>query len=115
MAFIVTRLCRDCVDTNCVTVCPVDCFYLPKVTSEEHPNQLFISPDECINYDACVAACPWEAIFDESDVPDVFTDDIALNARCDSARDAFDTAKHQDKATPDDEAVAKNKKKWGLE
>jgi ferredoxin len=114
MAFVVTRLCRDCVDTDCITVCPVDCFYIPKSIDAEHPNQLYISPDECINCDACVAECPWEAIFDEADVPAVFADDTALNAKCDAERDRFQAAEHLDKPTPDADAVEANKKKWGL-
>ena len=114
MSFVVTRLCRDCIDTDCITVCPVDCFYIPKTPSEEHPNQLYISGEECINCDACVAACPWEAIFDEADVPEIFADDTPLNLLCDSARDQFESATHLDKETPDAEAVAKNKQKWGL-
>ena len=48
---------------DCVEVCPVDCFY-------EGENMLVIHPDECIDCAACVAECPVEAIFADTDVPD---------------------------------------------
>ena len=80
MTWIITRLCRDCVDTDCVTVCPVDCIY--RYTGDDRttfPNQLYINPDECIDCGACEPACPWEAIFEEDAVPGVFSDDVPLN------------------------------------
>ena len=73
MAYIITRLCRDCVDTACVAVCPVDCIY--RYSSDDHetfPNQLYIHPDECIDCGACEPECPWQAIFEEVAVPEVF-------------------------------------------
>ncbi len=54
MAYIITRLCRDCLDTGCVAVCPVDCIY--EYTGSDRdawPNQLYIHPDECIDCGAC--------------------------------------------------------------
>src|SRR5262245_66376880 len=81
MSYVVTRLCRGNKDTSCVAVCPVDCFYVPNAATAELPDQLYISPAECINCSACVDACPWQAIFDEGDVPAAFADDTALNAR----------------------------------
>jgi ferredoxin len=115
MAYVVTRLCIDCVDTACMVPCPVNCFYVPKTPAEGRPHQLYISADECINCDACVPECPWEAIFDESDVPTLFADDTALNALCDKERDLFNPAEHLDEPQPDADQVAANKKKWGLE
>jgi ferredoxin len=115
MSYIVTRLCIDCVDTACMVVCPVNCFYVPKTPSKERPEQLYISPDECINCDACVPECPWEAIFNEDDTPKIFADDIPLNALCDKERDQFNPAEHLDKPQPDADQIAANKKKWGLE
>jgi len=56
------RYCIQCKYTDCVSVCPVSCFY-------EGPNFLVIHPDECIDCDACVAECPVEAIFDENELP----------------------------------------------
>ncbi len=113
MTYVVTRLCRGNKDTSCVAVCPVDCFYVPTSSSDDLPDQLYISPGECINCSACVDACPWQAIFDEGDVPAQFADDTALNARCDPERDAFEKAVKEEKPTPSPEEVAANKQKWG--
>ncbi len=114
MSYVVTRLCIDCVDTACMEPCPVTCFYVPKTPTESRPDQLYISADECINCDACVSACPWEAIFEESEVPKLFAADVALNLLCDSERDAFKPAEHIDKPQPDNDQVLANKRKWGL-
>ena len=61
MTFIVNENCRFCRYTDCVTVCPVDCFY-------EYQGQLYIHPDECIDCGACEPECPVEAIVDEVDL-----------------------------------------------
>jgi len=114
MAFVVTQLCKDCVDTACVAVCPVDCFYVPKEVTDEHPNMLFISPEECIDCAVCEPECPWEAIYPEEDVPEVFEDDIVLNELCDTERDAFDLAEVKDHEPPTPEEVVANKAKFGL-
>ena len=63
MAYVVTENCIKCKFTDCVDVCPVDCF-------REGPNFLVIDPDECIDCTLCVAECPAEAIYAEDDVPD---------------------------------------------
>ena len=63
MTFVVTEACIKCKYTDCVEVCPVDCFH-------EGPNMLVIDPDECIDCTLCVAECPVEAIFAEDDVPE---------------------------------------------
>src|SRR5204863_49815 len=55
MAFVVCEPCRDCKYTDCVVVCPCDCFY-------QDDAQLYIDPDVCIDCDACVPECPVEAI-----------------------------------------------------
>ena len=55
MTFVVNENCINCKHTDCVTVCPVDCFY-------EGPNMLVINPDECIDCGICVPECPEEAI-----------------------------------------------------
>ncbi|MBC7779452.1 MAG: ferredoxin family protein [Proteobacteria bacterium] len=73
MTYVVTETCIKCKYTDCVDVCPVDCF-------REGPNMLVIDPDECIDCTLCVAECPVEAIFAEDDVPDGQKDFIALNA-----------------------------------
>jgi ferredoxin len=113
MTWVVTRLCRDCKDTACVEVCPVDCFYEPETPSDELPDQLYISPEECIDCAACEPACPWEAIFQDSEVPDEFEDDTELNELCDSDRDNFKKSEHEEKDQPSAEEIAKNKEKWG--
>ena len=75
MTYIITRLCRDCVDTGCVAVCPVDCIYeYTGGDRDQFPNQLYIHPDECIDCGACEPECPWQAIFEEVAVPDVTSD-----------------------------------------
>ena len=73
MTHVVTENCIKCKFTDCVDVCPVDCF-------REGPNFLVIDPDECIDCAVCVAECPANAIFAEEDVPEDQTDFIALNA-----------------------------------
>ena len=114
MPWVVTRLCQDNVDTACAAECPVDCFYIPKSAGADLPNQLYISPDECIDCGACEPACPWEAIYQDEAVPSKFEADIELNKKCDDDRDAFDTATVEDRHKPTPEEVAANKKKHGL-
>ena len=63
MAFIVGSPCVGCKDTECVTVCPVDCFY-------EGDNMLVIDPDECIDCGLCEPACPVEAIWADDELPE---------------------------------------------
>ena len=57
-----------------VVVCPVDCFH-------EGPNFLVIDPEECIDCDVCVPACPADAIFAEMDVPEGQEQFLEINAR----------------------------------
>ncbi|NMG69939.1 ferredoxin FdxA [Parazoarcus communis] len=73
MTYVVTEACVRCKYTDCVDVCPVDCF-------REGPNFLVIDPDECIDCTLCVAECPVEAIYAEDDVPAGQEAYIALNA-----------------------------------
>ena len=73
MTYVVTESCIKCKYTDCVDVCPVDCF-------REGPNFLAIDPDECIDCTLCVAECPVEAIYAEDDVPDNQKQYIVLNA-----------------------------------
>ena len=73
MAYVVTENCIKCKYTDCVDVCPVDCF-------REGPNFLVIDPDECIDCTLCVAECPVEAIYAEDDVPADQREFIELNA-----------------------------------
>ncbi len=74
MAHIVAEPCFDCKYTDCVVVCPVDCFY-------EGAQMLYIHPEECIDCEACVPECPVEAIFHEDNLPDEWKEFTALERR----------------------------------
>ena len=73
MTYVVSESCIKCKYTDCVEVCPVDCF-------RAGPNFLVIDPDECIDCTLCVAECPVEAIYAEDDLPASQRHFIALNA-----------------------------------
>ena len=72
MTFVVTENCIKCKYTDCVEVCPVDCFH-------EGPNFLVINPEECIDCTLCVPECPAEAIFSEDDLPDDQSEFLSIN------------------------------------
>jgi len=74
MAYIVAEPCINCKFTDCVAVCPVDCFY-------EGENMLVIHPDECIDCGACEPECPVNAIFEEDDLPEKWAEYTELNER----------------------------------
>ncbi len=73
MTFVVIENCIKCKYTDCVEVCPVDCFH-------EGPNMLVIDPDECIDCTLCEPECPVEAIFSEDDLPEEQHHFLELNA-----------------------------------
>jgi ferredoxin len=73
MALVVCEPCRDCKYTDCVVVCPMDCFY-------QDESQLYIDPLECIDCYACMPECPVEAIFHEDSVPAAWVQFVQLNA-----------------------------------
>lgn len=73
MTHVVTSNCKGCQFTDCVLVCPVDCFY-------DTGTQLVIDPDECIDCSACVAECPVEAIYAEDELFAEDEDAITFNA-----------------------------------
>ncbi len=73
MTFVVTENCIKCKFTDCVDVCPVDCFHAG-------PNFLVIDPDECIDCTLCEPECPANAIFAEDEVPEEQFQFIQLNA-----------------------------------
>jgi ferredoxin len=73
MAYVVCEPCRDCKYTDCVVVCPCDCFYQDDV-------QLYIDPEACIDCGMCGPECPVEAIFPEADVPERWAPFVGLNA-----------------------------------
>ena len=73
MTYVVTESCIRCKYTDCVEVCPVDCFH-------EGPNFLVIDPNECIDCTLCVPECPVNAIFAEDDLPEDQKQFVAINA-----------------------------------
>jgi len=73
MTFVVTENCIKCKYTDCVEVCPVDCFH-------EGPNFLVIDPEECIDCTLCEPECPVEAIVSEDDLPKDMQEFMDLNA-----------------------------------
>lgn len=73
MTFVVTENCIKCKYTDCVEVCPVDCFH-------EGPNFLVIDPVECIDCEMCQPVCPANAIFPEADLPEDMRHFTQLNA-----------------------------------
>lgn len=95
MTFVVTENCIKCKYTDCVDVCPVDCFH-------EGPNFLVINPEECIDCQLCVPECPIDAIYDEDDLPDDQHAYLQLNAELSQQWPIINTLK----AAPDDA------KKW---
>lgn len=60
MTYVVTEACIKCKFTDCVDVCPVDCFY-------EGANMLIIDPDACIDCGVCEPECPAEAILPDTE------------------------------------------------
>ena len=73
MSYVVCDPCHACKYTDCVVVCPTECFH-------EGEHMLYIDPDECIDCGNCIPECPVEAIFRDDDVPADQREFIALNA-----------------------------------
>ena len=73
MTYIVLEDCIKCKHTDCVEVCPVDCFH-------EGPNFLVIDPEECIDCSLCEPECPVDAIVAEDDIPEGQESYLELNA-----------------------------------
>lgn len=73
MTYVVAEACIRCKYTDCVEVCPVDCFH-------EGPNFLVIDPEECIDCSLCEPECPVSAIFAEDDLPAGQESYLELNA-----------------------------------
>lgn len=101
MTYIVIGNCEDCRFTDCVEVCPVDCFY-------GDARMLYIHPDECIDCGACVPACPVEAIFPEADVPESEAKWTPINIdKCTNELDSLENITEKFDALP----TAEEKKK----
>ena len=107
MTYIVTENCIKCKYTDCVDVCPVDCF-------REGPNMLVIDPEECIDCTLCVAECPVDAIYSEDDLPDDQKDFLEINARLSKNWPSL-TSKIDATKDADDWKDKKNKKQHLLE
>ena len=73
MPFVITENCIKCKFTDCIDVCPVDCFH-------EGPNFLVIDPDECIDCSLCEPECPAKAIYSEDELPAGQEQFVSLNA-----------------------------------
>lgn len=73
MTYVVTQYCVDCRYTDCAEVCPVEAFH-------QGPRMLYINPETCIDCDACVPACPVEAIYPEDEVPEQWERFTQINA-----------------------------------
>ncbi len=74
MTFLVTESCIKCKYTDCVEVCPVDCFH-------EGPNMLVIDPEECIDCAMCETECPVEAIISEDDLAEDQQEFLEINIK----------------------------------
>lgn len=74
MTFVVTEKCINCKYTDCVEVCPVDCFY-------EGPNFLVIDPNECIDCALCEPECPVDAIYSEDELPEKYKNFLEINMK----------------------------------
>jgi ferredoxin len=74
MTHVVTDSCIGCKYTDCVAVCPVECFH-------EGPNFLVINPEVCIDCGICIAECPVEAIVDQKDLAQDQAEYLELNKR----------------------------------
>lgn len=73
MTYVVTDNCVKCKYTDCVAVCPVDCFH-------EGPNFLAIDPNRCIDCNLCMPACPADAIFPDNELPEGMEVYVEINA-----------------------------------
>src|SRR5678809_1428580 len=103
MPYVITEACVGTKDKACVDVCPVDCIY-------EGEQQLYIHPDECIDCGACEPACPWEAIFEEEAVPEVFSEDTKLNYKIMEHTGEFEVSPDEEMSRPSPEQIEANKK-----
>lgn len=102
MTYVVIESCINCKYTDCVTVCPVDCFV-------EGPNFLAINPDECIDCGVCVPECPVDAIVSDRDLTDEQKEWLDINTELSKAWPSIVTKKEQ-LATAEEFKNVKDKK-----
>ena len=74
MTYVITENCIKCKYTDCVEVCPVDCFH-------EGPNFLVINPEECIDCSLCEPECPINAIYSEDDLKEEDKKYLDINSK----------------------------------
>jgi ferredoxin len=80
MAYVIAQPCIGQKDNSCTEVCPVDCIHpTAEEPGYEEAEHLHIDPDECIDCDACVDACPVDAVFAENQVPHEWQSFIQIN------------------------------------
>lgn len=104
MTHVVTEACIKCKYTDCVAVCPVDCFH-------EGPDFMVIDPAVCIDCGVCIPECPAEAIFDERDLPADQREFIELNSRLSADWPVITSTREP---LPDADHWAQQKDKKGL-
>ena len=81
MAYVIAEPCIGTKDNWCVEVCPFDCIHpTPDEPDYDTVEQLHIDPDECIDCDACVEACPVDACFAEDQLPAEWEKYVEVNA-----------------------------------
>ena len=97
MTYVVTEACVRCRYTDCVDVCPVDCF-------KAGPNFLVIDPNECIDCAVCVPECPVNAIYYDADVPADQQEFIEINRELSAV---WSNITKKELALPDADAWAK--------
>lgn len=104
MTYVVTEPCIRCRYTDCVEVCPVDCFHVG-------PTSLVINPAVCIDCAVCVPECPVEAIYPEDEMPAEQADFLELNARL---AQQWPVILRSEPPLPDadDWALQENKRHW---
>ena len=102
MTHTVCQPCYDCKYTDCVAVCPVECFW-------QDEKMLYIDPADCIDCEACVPECPVEAIFAEANVPAQWQSFTPMNAERSAALKAADEGHITEKGDPQEGAECKKK------
>lgn len=102
MTHTVCQPCYDCKYTDCVAVCPVECFY-------QDEKMLYIDPADCIDCEACVPECPVEAIFAEANVPAQWTNFTPMNAERSTALKDSGEGHITEKTDPQEGAECKKK------
>jgi ferredoxin len=75
MTYVITEPCIGVKDKSCIDVCPMDCIH-----GKDEDEMLYIEPEDCIDCGACVPACPVEAIFAESELPEKWRHFTRINA-----------------------------------